>query len=111
MSQISILGSRLNKARSDKGLTQESVAKLLGITAQALSNYERGARDPDTDLLARLAELYSVSADYLLGRTDIKNPPETIAAHHDGDEWTEEELDSIEQFKEFIRAKREQNTK
>jgi len=79
---------------------------MLGITFQALSNYERGLRDPDTELLAKLAELYSVSTDYLLGLTIIKNPPDTIAAHHDGDDWTEEELEDIEKFKEFVRERR-----
>jgi hypothetical protein len=44
----------------------------------------------------------------LLGKTDIKNPIETIAAHHDGDEWTEEELEEIEAFKEFVRMRRKQ---
>jgi hypothetical protein len=43
----------------------------------------------------------------LLGLTDIKNPPETIAAHHDGEDWTEEELEDIEKFKEFVRMRRE----
>ena len=41
--------------------------------------------------------------DYLLGRTDF--PVETIAAHHDGEDWTEEELEEIERFKEFVRLK------
>jgi transcriptional regulator with XRE-family HTH domain len=107
---ISNLGSRLSKARIGKGLTQENVAKILGITYQALSNYERGARDPDTELLAKLAELYSVSADYLLG-LDTKKAPETIAAHHDGDEWTEEELEDIEKFKEYVKMRRKQKGK
>ncbi|GIP61995.1 hypothetical protein J32TS6_05500 [Virgibacillus pantothenticus] len=35
------------------------------------------------------------------------NTPITIAAHHDGDEWTEEELKEIEKFKEYLRSKRE----
>lgn len=37
-----------------------------------------------------------------------KNQVETIAAHHDGEEWTDEELEEIEQFKEFVRMKRKQ---
>ena len=56
-----------------------------------------------------MAELYGVSADALL---QIKpDPIETIAAHHDGDEWTEEELEEIERFKEFVRMKRQQKYK
>lgn len=42
---------------------------------------------------------------------ESKNEPETIAAHHDGEEWTEEELEEIERFKEFVRMKRSQKGK
>lgn len=98
------LGKRLKVARLNKGLTQEEAAKHLGITFQALSNYERDVRDPDTKLLKSMAELYGVSADALL---QIKpDPIETIAAHHDGEEFTEEELEEIEAFKEFVKMKR-----
>jgi transcriptional regulator with XRE-family HTH domain len=61
------LGDRLKKSRMQKGLTQVQTAKILGIANTALSNYERGERDPDTTLLKRLSELYGVSTDYLLG--------------------------------------------
>lgn len=50
-----VLGSRLRKARENTGLTQVQVAQRLGVTNAALSNYERGLRDPDTELLARMA--------------------------------------------------------
>jgi len=36
---------------------------------------------------------------------------ESLAAHHDGEEWTEEELDEIERFKEFVRSRKRQNQK
>lgn len=68
------LGKRLKEARINKGLTQEEAAKRLRITFQALSNYERDYRDPDTELLSRIAELYGVTTDYLLCRTDNSNP-------------------------------------
>ncbi|HBV95644.1 MAG TPA: hypothetical protein DEF36_01140 [Desulfotomaculum sp.] len=64
------LGERLKKSRQEKGLTQVEAARALGITNTALSNYERGERDPDTSLLKRLSELYGVTADYLLGNAD-----------------------------------------
>ncbi len=99
------LGKKLREARNNKGLTQEEAAKRLGITFQALSNYERDVRDPDTKLLKSMAELYEVSADELL---QIQINSETIAAHHDGEDWTEEELEEIERFKEFVRMKRQQ---
>ena len=105
------LGKRLREARMRKGLTQEEAAKHLDITFQALSNYERDIRDPDTNLLKKIADLYGVTTDYLLGRTNVRTPIETIAAHHDGEEWTQEELEEIERFKEFVRMKRQQRKK
>lgn len=62
------LGQRLKEARLKAGYkSQTEAAKKLGITSQVLSNYEGGRRDPDTQTLKALAELYNVSADYLLG--------------------------------------------
>ncbi|MDU7577930.1 MAG: helix-turn-helix transcriptional regulator [Bacillus subtilis] len=68
------LGQRLKEARLKAGYkSQTEAAKQLGITSQVLSNYEGGRRDPDTQTLKALAELYNVSADYLLG-TEKKKP-------------------------------------
>lgn len=68
------LGQRLKEARLKAGYkSQTEAAKKLGITSQVLSNYEGGRRDPDTQTLKALAELYNVSADYLLG-TEKKKP-------------------------------------
>ncbi len=71
------LGRRLKLARENKGWSQIYVAKLLnGVTSQALSNYERGERDPDTALLRQLAQLYEVSVDWLLDSTNNPKLPD-----------------------------------
>lgn len=67
---LKILGYRLKIARENKNLTQMEVAKKLGISNGTLSGYERNYRDPDTETLAKLAELYGVSVDWLTGITD-----------------------------------------
>lgn len=74
-------GSRLRAARQGRGYTQEDAAKQIdGLTASALSNYERGVRDPDTERLARLAALYGVTVDWLLGK---KAGPEILPMYLD----------------------------
>ena len=110
---IALFGDRLKVLRNEKNMTQSELAKLLEVSASTIGMYEQGRRDPDTKTLTFLAEYFGVSIDYLLGRIDIKNPYEieTIAAHIDGDEFTEEELQDIEQFKEFVKMRREQNKK
>lgn len=67
------LGRRLKEAREKTHLTQQQVADRLGISNGTLSGYERNYRDPDTDTLSKLAELYGVSVDWLTGRTDKEN--------------------------------------
>jgi len=71
------------------------------------TQYETEKSEPALDTVSRLSEHFNVSIDYLLGKTTIKAPIETIAAHHEGDEWTEDELEDIENFKDFVRMKRE----
>lgn len=103
-----ILGKRLKELRTLKKLTQTDVANVLGVERSTYGKYETGDSSPDYEKLIQLAEFFDVSVDYLLGKTDIPTPIETIAAHHDGEEWTEEELEEIERFKEFVRMKRQQ---
>lgn len=64
------LGARLKRAREEKRLTQQEAARRLGITNGAISGYERNYRDPDTDTLKKLADLYEVSLDWLNGRDE-----------------------------------------
>ncbi len=64
------LSVRLKQLRLDKRLRQEQVARLVGVSKGAISAYETDIRQPSYDVLIRLANLYRVSVDYLLGRTD-----------------------------------------
>ena len=64
------LSVRLKQLRLDKQLRQEQVARLVGVSKGAISAYETEIRQPSYDVLIRLANLYRVSVDYLLGRTD-----------------------------------------
>ncbi|MBO5034589.1 MAG: helix-turn-helix transcriptional regulator [Oscillospiraceae bacterium] len=56
------------------GLTQGQVAIYCDITEKAYQNYELMTREPKLDILIRIADLYKVSLDYLVGRTDDKRP-------------------------------------
>lgn len=60
------IGRRLKKARLDAGLTQKDAADRLGITYQAISNYERGINRVDTDTLTRLCRIYGIQISDLL---------------------------------------------
>lgn len=64
------LSVRLRQLRLDKQLRQEQVARLIGVSKGAISAYETDIRQPSYEILIRFANLYRVSVDYLLGRTD-----------------------------------------
>ena len=65
---------RIRDLREDRDLRQRDVAEFLQCTQVSYSHYELGKRDIPTDVLLRLAEYYGTSTDYLLGRTDVKEP-------------------------------------
>lgn len=62
---------RFKKCREDNNLTQEQLAEKLDLTVRAVAAWESGERKPPIDKLVKLADLYDVSVDYLLGRTPI----------------------------------------
>lgn len=62
---------KLKLLRKQKGLSQAETAELLGITQSAYSRYESGQRQPDLDILKKIAKIYNVSVDDLLTQ-----PPE-----------------------------------
>lgn len=62
-----ILSERIRELRVKQGYTQVSLAQKLSVTKQAVSNWENGNIQPSIDMLVRLADLFSVTTDYLLG--------------------------------------------
>ena len=61
------LGKRIVANRKRLGLTQDALAELLGGTAQAVSKWENDQSCPDIATLPRLAEIFGISTDELLG--------------------------------------------
>ncbi len=67
MIDISNLGKRIADARHDTGLTQKDLAEKVGVTAQAVSKWERGSSCPDISILDEIADTLGVSVSSLLG--------------------------------------------
>ncbi len=61
---------RIRNLREDHDMNQTQVAKILGMSQTGYSKYETGENDISTQILIKLADLYDVSVDYLLDRTD-----------------------------------------
>ena len=99
------IGERLKNLRMQAGYNKKQVADMLSMPYTTYNNYETDAREPGSETLRKLSKLYSVSIDYLL-ENDYPTKIETIAAHHDGNEWTDEEIAEIEEFMKFVLSKR-----
>ncbi|GMX65886.1 hypothetical protein Elgi_51570 [Paenibacillus elgii] len=99
------LGARLKLEREKKGWSQIDVAEKIGITNAVLSNYERDYRDPDTQNLTKLADLYQVSTDYLLGRIQVPTPNQNDSF---GAGWTDEEKEIATATVEAYRKKKKE---
>ena len=67
------MGEKLKSLRIEKKLTQKQVADKIGLAISAVSSYESGTRYPSYDVLVKLARIFHVSTDYLLGITDKRN--------------------------------------
>lgn len=93
-------------------MTQASLAKVLKVSDRTVGFYETGERDPDTDTLIRLADFFTVSVDYLLGHSDVKDlnyilkkesPMVVLDEKREFDEKLPPEAkNEMEKFKEYI---------
>lgn len=80
---MNTLGERLKELREKRGWTKTYVANRIGIkTLSTYANYEYGLREPDNETLIRLADLYEISMDAIMGREEKKT-----ASSSDEDEF------------------------
>ena len=98
------LYENIKKLRESKGLSQDELAELTGYTSRSsIAKIEKGLVDlPQTKIIA-FANALEVAPSELMGWSE---KPKTLAAHFDGDEYTDDELDEIRQFAEFVKNKR-----
>lgn len=101
-------GQILKTLRVKRGLSQKAFAEIFHIAQNTVSQYENGDRKPDIDFLKNISDFFDVSVDYLLGVKKEKDHyvPETIAAHFDGDEYSDEDLRDIEKFLDYLKSKK-----
>ena len=73
------IGERIKHLRISKKLTQDEVAHALNVKRETVTRWETGARDIKTEITILLSKYFNVSADYLLGLTDVKTANANIA--------------------------------
>lgn len=99
---------RIKKLREELNIEQKELAKRIGIDKGVMNRIELGSRPVRDEELSKLADVFGVSVDYLLGRTDIRNYEEyTIAAHTDDrtQQLSDEDRKQLDDFIDFLIAK------
>ena len=100
------MGMRIKQLREEKQLSQSELANLVGYKDKtSIAKIEAGKVDLPQSKITAFVKSLNTTTSYLFG-DDIDSTPNTIAAHFDGDEYTEDELDEIKQFAEFVKGKR-----
>ncbi|MDI2588092.1 helix-turn-helix transcriptional regulator [Psychrobacillus sp. NEAU-3TGS] len=104
---MSTLGSRMQELREKRGWTKTYAAKQLGIkTMSTYANWEYDLRQPDNEMLLKIADLYEVTTDYLLDNADIQKQS-TELKNDEFDKWLNDPRSKI-LFKEFNESSDEQ---
>lgn len=69
---MKIYAERIKFLRTSRGMSQDELAKALGISRSAVGMYETGKREPDFETCEALADIFNVDMDYLMGRSNIE---------------------------------------
>lgn len=105
------IGERIRNRRKELKLSVDQLAEMLGKNRATVYRYESDdIENMPLTVLEPLAKALKVKPSYLMGWDESENEFESIASHHEGDDWTEEELEELERFKEFVRAKRRERS-
>lgn len=97
---------KLDALMAEKGINKSILSKESGIPYTTIAGfYTKGTDNVKLSTLKKLSSYFGCTIDYLAD--DSQKKPSTLAAHFDGDEYTESELDEIKQFAEFVKGKRD----
>lgn len=103
-----IFANRLKELREKIGLNQKECAEKLNISRGSISFYENGERLPDIETIYNMATFFDVSADYLVGLTDVKTADTNIKAICDYTGVSQNVIDRMHGF--FVENKKENDT-
>jgi transcriptional regulator with XRE-family HTH domain len=102
-----MLGDRIRELRTKRGMTQKELADILGVTDAAIGMWENARREPDVEHIKKMAAIFGVTTDYLIGQADTRDLPQTVAPYlADGlKELTPEARKEVMDFIEYVKVK------
>lgn len=100
------LTDKLDLLMKDRNINKADLARESGVPYTTIDGfYKKGSENAKLSTLKKLCTYFNCTLDYLTDDT-VNDQPTTIAAHFDGDEYTEDELDEIRQFAEFVKNRK-----
>lgn len=106
--------NRIKNLREEFNMTQQELADKLGGAKSTIAMYEKEDRKPSLEVLIKLSEIFNCSIDYILGKSNIRNPEINLAdikfANNGGVDTnglSEEEIEELKRQAEYMRWKRE----
>ena len=100
------LTDKLDILMKERNINKAELARESGVPYTTIDGfYKKGSENAKLSTLKKLCAYFGCTLDFLAD-DNVSEEPITLAAHFDGDEYTEEELDEIKQFAEFVKAKR-----
>lgn len=113
---ITMLGDRLRSLREKHNLTQEQIAKIIGISRGTYAHYEINKRRPDYETLIKITDIFNVSLDFLLTGKEFDSSnedmwkelldPKTELFFKDLKDAPDDKIEELIQFWEFIKSKK-----
>lgn len=101
------LTDKLDILMKQKNINKAELARESGVPYTTIDGfYKKGSDNAKLSTLKKLCAYFNCSLDYLADDNVTEDNQTTLAAHFTGDEYTEEELDEIKQFAEFVKNKR-----
>lgn len=101
---------KVKTRRLELGLTLKEVAQKVGVSEPTIQRYESGEiKNVRRDKIKLLADALQVTPSYLMGweePTQKKTGIDTIAAHFEGEEFTEDDKEDIENFIKYVLSKK-----
>lgn len=101
--------NRIKILREELNMTQQELADKLDGAKSTVAMYEKGDRKPSMEVLLKLSEIFDCSIDYILGKSDIRNPEKTDLdklqiglSAKDYTNISEEQLKQIEEFAKYV---------
>jgi transcriptional regulator with XRE-family HTH domain len=93
-----MIGVRIKSLREEHGMTQTELGNLLGVVKQTVSSWENEISSPGNDTLLKMADIFEVSADFLLGKSDDVNSVEQSEPEY----TTEKERQLLSLYREYL---------